>query len=318
MLHNIGHYHMYRFIASVWETGIHLNRFGLDKDLEDDNVTFKVPISILKVGLTAPEGFGKCPNSLDSNFVLSFIWDWKIASHHRFPTPTSCFFKLPPLWMHGFLWGGGGIHHWHWVPYVYLSLYLSVRFNMALRATRKTFCSTYMHHFFWNMQWSKWGEVVKYGMFQIVCCNNLMIYICIYTYLFIFIYIYIHILFIYSIIHLLQVKITETSERGTLLGAKHVHQMNELQLCPLSKKRWKKPLNTWPYPRLMQGTLHVMCEQHIFLMVFCCFFGCKSLKEAMYLPWVKVDIETWSSSIQLAVVSEPWWLLLSPNLMSYN
>jgi len=37
------------------------------------------------------------------------------------------------------------------------------------------------------------------------------------------------------IIHLLQVKITETSERGALLGAKHVHQMNELELRPFSK-----------------------------------------------------------------------------------
>ena len=76
-----------------------------------------------------------------------------------------------------------------------------------------------------------------------VCCNNLMIYILsTHIYLYLHIYIYTHILFIYRIIHLLQVKITETSERGTLLGAKHVHQMNELQLCPLSKKRWK---NHW-------------------------------------------------------------------------
>ena len=51
-LHNIGYYHLYRFIVSVWETGIRLNRFGLDTDLECDNVTFKVHISILKV--TAP------------------------------------------------------------------------------------------------------------------------------------------------------------------------------------------------------------------------------------------------------------------------
>lgn len=64
---------MYRFIASVWETGFRLNRFGLDTDLEGDNVTFKVPISILKGGPTAPEGLRKCPNSLDSNFVLSLI-----------------------------------------------------------------------------------------------------------------------------------------------------------------------------------------------------------------------------------------------------
>lgn len=60
----------------------------------------------------------------------------------------------------------------------------------------------------------------------------------IHVYLHISIFIYIYIIFKYIhiyIIHLLQVKITETSERGALLGAKHVHQMNELELRPFSK-----------------------------------------------------------------------------------
>ena len=110
---------MYRFIASVWETGFRLNRFGLDTDLEGDNVTFKVPISILKVGPTAPEGLRKCPNSLDSNFVLSLIWDWKIASHHRFSNSHLMFFQITTFCWIFVLWrclcmvffgGWGGVH----------------------------------------------------------------------------------------------------------------------------------------------------------------------------------------------------------------
>lgn len=57
----------------------------------------------------------------------------------------------------------------------------------------------------------------------------------VYLHISLFIYIYKFLNAYIYIIHLLQVKITETSERGALLGAKHVHQMNELELRPFSK-----------------------------------------------------------------------------------
>ena len=142
-------------------------------------------------------------------------------------------------------------------------------------------------------------------MFQIICCNNLVIYICIYTYLFIFIYIYI--LYIYGIIHLLQVKITETSERGTLLVGKHVHQMNELQLHlhPFFQKKMKN--NNWTPDLTLDWCRapYMSCVSNIYIShVVLSFQGANRSKRRC--------ISLGSSSIELAVVSEPWWSLLSP------
>ena len=58
---------------------------------------------------------------------------------------------------------------------------------------------------------------------------------------------------------------------------------------------------------------YMSCVSNIFFMLFCCFYTVQIAQRGDFFLWVKVDvIETWSSSIQLAVVSEPWWSLLSP------
>ena len=142
-------------------------------------------------------------------------------------------------------------------------------------------------------------------------------YTCVFTHIFIYIYIYKFLnAYIYIYNSLASGENHWNIRKGSTFGSKTCSSDEWIRVTPFFKK-WKNNRT----PDLILDwcrASYMSCVSNIY--ISCCFVvsGCKSLKEAMYLPWVKVEIETWSSSIQLAVVSEPWWSLLSPNLMSYD